>query len=160
MNITVTEFSGYSSFTCNSWVAEKCLGRKINFDFLYLNIYSLYLKFFPLFICGFLSFSLMCHYSSFGYCNLFTCCYLLRFRLFLSASLGFFGTRLFQLFLSFSLICYYSSFGYCNLFTCCYLLRFRLFLSASLGFFGTRLFQLLRELTFDLHGFRTRIPTH
>ena len=33
-------------------------------------------------------------------CILFTCCYLLRFRLFLSAPLGFFGTRLFQLFVN------------------------------------------------------------
>ena len=114
MNITVTGFSGYSSFTCNSWVAEKCLGRKTNFHFLYLNFYSLYLNYFLIFVCGFLSFSFICH----------------------------------------------CSFWYCILFTCCYLLRFRLFLSASLGFFGTRLFQLLRELTFDLHGFRTRIPTH
>ena len=64
MNITVTGFSGYSSFTCNSWVAEKCLGRKTNF-FFYLNFYSLYLKFFFIFICGFMSFSLICHCSSF-----------------------------------------------------------------------------------------------
>ena len=66
MNITVTGFSGYSSFTCNSWVAEKCLGRKTNFYLLYLNFYSLYLKFFLIFICAFLSFSLICHCSSFG----------------------------------------------------------------------------------------------
>ena len=66
MNITVTGFSGYSSFTCNSWVAEKCLGRKTNFNFLYLNFYSLYLKFFLIFVCGCLSFSLICHCSSFG----------------------------------------------------------------------------------------------
>ena len=66
MNITVTEFFGYSTFTCNSWVAEKCLGRKTNFYFLYLNFYSLYLKFFLIFICGFLSFYLICHCSSFG----------------------------------------------------------------------------------------------
>ena len=106
MNITVTGFSGYSSFTCNSWVAEKCLGRKANFYF-HLNVYFLYLKFFLIFICGFLSFSRICHYSSFD--------------------------------------------------TVRFLLRF--FLSASLSFFSTRLFQVLRELTFDLHGFRTRIPT-
>ena len=65
MNITVTGFSGYNSFTCNSWVAEKCLGRKTNFYFLYLKFYSLYLKFFLIFICGFSSFSLICHCSSF-----------------------------------------------------------------------------------------------
>ena len=66
MNITVTGFSGYSSFTCNSWVAEKCLGRKTNFYFLCLNFHSLYLKFFLIFICEFLSFSLICCCSSFA----------------------------------------------------------------------------------------------
>ena len=65
MNITVTEYSGYSSFTCNSWVAEKCLARKTNFYVLYLNFYSLYLKFFLIFICECLSFSLICDCSSF-----------------------------------------------------------------------------------------------
>ena len=53
MNITVIGFSGYSSFTCNSWVAEKCLGRKINFCFLYLKFYSLYVKFFSFSYVGF-----------------------------------------------------------------------------------------------------------
>ena len=66
MNITVTGFFGYSSFTCNSWVAEKCLGKKTNLYFRNLNFYSLYLKFFLIFICGFLSFSLICQCSSFG----------------------------------------------------------------------------------------------
>ena len=117
MNITVTEYSGYSSFTCNSWVAEKCLGRKTNFYVLYLNFCSLYLKFFLIFICEFLSFSLICNCSSFD-----TVFYLLVVTSFVS---DFFS---------------------------------RLHLAFSLGF--TRLFQLLRELTFDLHGFRTRIPTH
>ena len=62
----VTGFSAYSSFTCNSWVAKKCLGRKTNFYILYLNFYSLCMKFFLIFICRFLSFSLNCHCSSFG----------------------------------------------------------------------------------------------
>ena len=66
MNITVTGFSSYSSFTCNSWVAEKCLGRKTNFYFLYLNFYSLYLKFFLIFICGFFCLSLSSVIALFG----------------------------------------------------------------------------------------------
>ena len=66
MNITVTGFSGYSSFTCNSWVAEKCLKRKTNFYFLYLNFYSLYLQVFLILKYRCLSFSLICHCSSFG----------------------------------------------------------------------------------------------
>ena len=113
MNITVTGFSGYSSFTCNSWVAEKCLGRKTNF-------------------------------------------YLLEFLFSLFEIFSHFHMWVFVFLSHLSLL----FFWYCILFTCCYLLRFRLFLSAILGFFGTRLFQLSRELTFDLHGFRTRIPTH
>ena len=90
MNITVTGFSGYSSFTCNSWVAEKCLGRKTNFLFSLLEFFfSLFEIFshFHVWVFVFLS-----HLSLlfFWYCILLTCCYLLRFRLFLSASLSFF----------------------------------------------------------------------
>ena len=39
-------------------------GEKNKFLF-YLNFYSLYLKFFLILVCGFLSFSLICHCSSF-----------------------------------------------------------------------------------------------
>ena len=92
MNITVTGCSGYSSFTCNSWVAEKCLGRKTNFYFLYLNFYSLYLKCFLIFICEFLSFSLICYCSSFD-----TVFYLLVVTSFVSDSFS-------QLHLAFSVL--------------------------------------------------------